>query len=347
MSDIISEAQISIYYTEVLKIPSFASQLNEYQKAKVSEYAQKRLHETYDFAYKTMLLNDGFNYPTRYKGRELDYWLDIQVKYREASQVLETLEKTSIQGKPDIKEDRQIIYEAYENFKDYLHEVQQEYNSLIIHYSTTSEIQKLPRTGREYQTDVRYLHFTEQFNRIFSNPLIPSDEFKKYNIEEFYYSLVYQRTCFEKLSESLQIIKDENPDNEYIERLYYSTDGFFITGINSKANQLNRICIKYNIATLRTQLTYNDFNISGRLISIKQPEDNERKKGGRKKDPEIAQRNANIFADFIRYTVAENKTDADAYNRLSKTHRHNFNGDVKAQIRRIVREFKRTQTDIN
>lgn len=104
------------------------------------------------------------------------------------------------------------------------------------------------------------------------------------------------------------------------------------------------------------ELTYGDYNIAGDYIyRFPQPapadtsanKNQEKKKGGRTKDPAIAQRNAVIYADFIRYTVAEERTDTDAYNRLSRTYKQTFNGDIKAQIRRIVREQKRTRTDTN
>lgn len=77
-------------------------------------------------------------------------------------------------------------------------------------------------------------------------------------------------------------------------------------------------------------------------------ETNGKRKTGRTKDPETQKRNATIYAEFIRYTVVEKKTDSQAYDRLSRNYKQYFTGEgIKGQIRRIVRKQKQTQTDTN
>ena len=71
-------------------------------------------------------------------------------------------------------------------------------------------------------------------------------------------------------------------------------------------------------------------------------------KTGRKKDPDTQQRNRNIYTDFVRYVLSENRTSTQAYDRLLKTYGKCFTGkDQRGQIRRIVRDQKQTQTDTN
>jgi hypothetical protein len=91
MNDILSKSQISDYYREVLQMPSFVNQLNDYQKDVVTEYADEILMRAYDFADKSLLLNPNQQYSANYEGRELQYWLDIQGNYRDATKVKQAI----------------------------------------------------------------------------------------------------------------------------------------------------------------------------------------------------------------------------------------------------------------
>lgn len=87
----LSNLQISEYYREVLETPSFVSRLDDYEKEKVLNYSERIIREAHEFANSIVIANPKYQYPVAYKGREVQYWLDTQQKYREANKVKQAI----------------------------------------------------------------------------------------------------------------------------------------------------------------------------------------------------------------------------------------------------------------
>lgn len=74
MQKIPLEAEVSFWFAETIKHPSFINTLNEYQKSKLLEYAEERIHSALEFAIRFFENTTEANYPEGWPvERQLEY----------------------------------------------------------------------------------------------------------------------------------------------------------------------------------------------------------------------------------------------------------------------------------
>lgn len=263
---ILKPNQIIELYNKLKEVPSFAYELSQYEKDEVRNHAENQIWMRLDFVNKTIMLNHDYSYPPAYIGREVDYWLDRDGNYKDAIKVKSAIEQSNTNQALSHITISRISDKTYRDFDAYLDECFQSYDTLIVTYSRSKDIIPLPKKFLEYQEDIRYKNFNEQFGDVFTNPTKVEKEIKSSNLESLYYDLGYKRARFIKITELLKIIKDQNPNNKYANELYYSTYNWFVEGIGHWMGTLKRLNNKYEQGSLKTPLTLDDYTLDGKLI---------------------------------------------------------------------------------
>lgn len=263
---ILKPNQINELYNKLKEVPSLAYELSQYQKDEVRNHVENQIWMSLDFVNKTIMLNPNYNYPADYIGREVDYWLDRNVNYKDAIKVKSAIEQSNTNQTLSHITISRISDKTYRDFDNYLDECIQSYHTLIVTYSRSNDIIPLAKKFLEYQQDIRYKNFNDQFYDVFINQTKVETEIISSNLESLYYDLGYKRSRFIKITEQLEVIKDENPNNKYAYELYYSTYNWFVEGISRWMATLRRVNAKYGEVKLKTPLTLDDYTLDGKLI---------------------------------------------------------------------------------
>jgi hypothetical protein len=89
----ISPAELNTMYRELLNYPAFISELSNYQKSKLWEYAQNMEISELREVNRMMMENPDYPYPNEYRGngREVEYWMERSNYGRESRFVMELL----------------------------------------------------------------------------------------------------------------------------------------------------------------------------------------------------------------------------------------------------------------